>query len=267
MPGYIELERHVGTLVDELREDCTRIEICLQSGQNRRQKDKRNGAAISGQPLAILSSAAVPQFYLVSTISKPIMQSRSISTAYSPIVDQQSTKLKCHSISKCNPHHGRHNRHSKTFQILHSASIPQDQPQQNPDTIQPIPVQSKIHTQSGRNYSTNVPENIELERRPGTSVKRLHQHVAEGQIETGLQFLSKRAGNPFGHTLKHAKFSILPFRSTAPTNQTRAARHPSHASIAPGLHSDQPSHPGPPVPPTNRENTQPFQYCRSNPHP
>ena len=73
VPEYIELELHVGTLVDELREDCTRIEICLQSGQNRRQKDKRNGAAISGQPLAILSSAAVPQFYLVLTISKPIM--------------------------------------------------------------------------------------------------------------------------------------------------------------------------------------------------
>ena len=41
MPEYIELELHVGTLVDELRQDSvtiqdrTRIEILLQSEQNR----------------------------------------------------------------------------------------------------------------------------------------------------------------------------------------------------------------------------------------
>ena len=175
-------------------------------------------------------------------------------------------------ISKCNPHPGRHNRHSKTFQILHSTSIPQDQPQQNPHTIQPIPVQSQIPTQSRRNYSTNVPEYIELGRRPGTSVERLHQdcnqqHVAAGQIEIGVQvFLANRQVIILARPSNMQKFSILPFRSTAPTNQTRTARHPSHASIAPGLHSDQPSHPGPPVPPANRENTQSFQYCGSNPH-
>ena len=69
----------------------------------------------------------------------------------------------------------------QNFQILHSTSIPQDQPQQNPHTIQPIPVQSQIPTQSRRNYSTNVPEYIELGRRPGTSVERLHQDCIQQQ--------------------------------------------------------------------------------------
>lgn len=134
-------------------------------------------------------------------------------------------------ISKCNPHPGRHNRHSKTFQILHSTSIPQDQPQQNPHTIQPIPVQSQIPTQSRRNYSTNVPEYIELGRRPGTSVERLHQdcnqqHVVAGQIEIGVQvFFSKQAGNRFGQTLKHAKnfHPPLPIHSTNKPNQDGAS--------------------------------------------